>query len=213
MRNGAWRGSGKGDVAMTQLPSVLTKTGTCPACRELCQFHVIPVLHGETSSPLILTHNGDMRHCTLLICESCGGELLLIDDVIVFPYRDFPPAAHDPLPADLRYLADAAYQLVLSSPSLSAAGMRRALERLCLRAGMVPQSAGVVGGQHSEDYAQFLIARLPLNMTKSLVKIHCMRNERVFTGIDWDEEEPAVHALSAILEAAANALAPNLSAN
>lgn len=212
-RDGAWRGSGKGDVAMTQPPSVLTTTGVCPICRELCTFQAVTVLRGDTASPLALTHNGRTHDCSLLICAGCGSELLLIDDVAVFPYRDFPPAAHDPLPANLRYLADAAYQYVLSSPPLSAAGMRRVLESLCQHAGMVPQPTDVVGDQQSEDYARFLIKRVPLNMTKGLVESHCMREGRAFTGIDWNDEEPAVHALSHIIEAAAKALVPGLGAN
>lgn len=118
-------------------PRVGLTHARCPHCRTPHNFTERTLAADEKGVlvPLDVDHNGVKCLSTLQVCAGCHKKIMFIDEQMAYPWRLLPDADLLYLPEDLRNFALDGYQLVDTTPALSAAALRRALERLCVAAG------------------------------------------------------------------------------
>lgn len=189
---------------MVKHPRLGEEWADCPHCGELNTFHEYPLHRGNTPDLPLLRHNqnGTYVHGAGQTCTGCHGVLLYLDNEPVFPYRELPNVRYRNLPLDLREAVLSAYQVKAHDSALAAAGLRRVLECMCVRAGMPEDESD------SALYVAYLKERLHSIEALSLLADTCDSQERLArtNRIYKSDGDACVIALAELINQAGNEL-------
>lgn len=151
---------------------------TCPHCEAITGQSWRTV---DSQSPMSVMNNEPARPSWSLatcVSDSCRGQSMWREDVMVWPLVSSAPAPHDTMPADARELYEEARAVLPHSRRAAAALVRGSLERL-LRAHL-----------GSNDRLDEMIAALSTQVSRALWQILTAVRVLANTSLHRDDEAP-----------------------
>ncbi|UOW00832.1 DUF4145 domain-containing protein [Agrococcus sp. SCSIO52902] len=159
-------------------PELFLDVFTCPHCEAITGQGWRTV---DSQSPMSMMNQQPGRpawHLATCISESCRGQSMWREDVMVWPLVSSAPAPHDAMPADALELYEEARAVLPHSRRAAAALIRGSLERL-LRAQL--------GGSERLDE---MIASLSTQVSRALWQILTAVRVLANTSLHRDDEAP-----------------------